>query len=1105
MAAPAVGSRGPGAEDRGSQRSSMLSLGSIDVADEQDEVLEKCRTYVSSLLVGVSPPEVANKLGAACMEMAAHNDIMLGLLSMILVDPGSSRMGFHNLSLLNRDGWSSVVRNLEVVIMEKFSKLQEKPRSQLLWLVNEMVKTGGKGVIGCDKLVLALLRNIEGGNLDNANIWLTEQVLNLLQENRPWLDQRQTMLCSALYTYLRLIPDHSSTALTSLRVAEVNFCIDLLRNRFSDCMTLGRDLLRLLQAVARIPEFGQLWTDLLQNPQSLSPHCTDIRQVLDIRTPRRYIACRLTHDMETKLSFMLSKVSMGTQKRYQDWFHAQYLSVADRQTLIPDLVRYICCVVHPTNEILASNVIPRWAVIGWLLMSCQSNVAASNAKLALFFDWFFYNPSCPEENIMNIEPGVLVMNQSLLKHPNMTATLLDFLCRMCEEFFPPMKAVLTSSVTLAFQDCMDKGVIQNLTAMLCSENLDGELKLLVNKTFPKFTTPPATAAAGANSSASVPGDPAGVGTAGGSAGMPGGVSMPGMAQGKLEDAELVSGPRHAGNMSADSAASTPPIGIMHAPVSSGPMSGSSESATAGFVGNQMPAVAVGGDTGLMYNFSSTGGVGTGNGSNVSGSTAIPGLDEPMHSTNGLSIDDNDGDTDEDTDLGDEARFSGDEDSTEGGATENDKGVLADVVAKTPVLLVESLTPDVRAALESLSQAQEASERCKHVKAALDAYIRQATPSELTIDHTASSLAFCLQADFSNACCESDPDVEDELPSALFRHCVALSGNVSSNTVLALLTSLQQYFLSTGYRFLYHLHITNASFEEYRQYSHCFHDLDLLSCLERDLKLCQEEDPVTFYALIPCVFTVFSEVAVGSSILIYLLVSSIDSVQLHEIVCDLMMGKYQVFGYTGLLDIIQASLEWEMFEQYFVWQLLSAEGCSVRELLPLLTELDVTANAEPVTGLLVILRQKTPDTMTTAALLRCPDDPHHIAPCVLQHWAKLHPFALTSLLVDLLRGTKVNDQLVSVDAGDVTRHLLHLRTLLPDNNSVLVHPTLRQLMHESSGGNTTAAVGQDDNNFDSGNGQGSHINSPPAIVAIKRSPSDEDIQGEQKRLCPIGNF
>ena len=37
------------------------------------------------------------------------------------------------------------------------------------------------------------------------------------------------------------------------------------------------------------------------------------------------------------------------------------------------------------------------------------------------------------------EPGVLVMNQSLLKHPNMTATLLDFLCRVsCNITTPPL-------------------------------------------------------------------------------------------------------------------------------------------------------------------------------------------------------------------------------------------------------------------------------------------------------------------------------------------------------------------------------------------------------------------------------------------------------------------------------------------------------------------------------------------------------------------------------------------------------------------------------------------------------------------------------------------
>ena len=41
--------------------------------------------------------------------------------------------------------------------------------------------------------------------------------------------------------------------------------------QWCDCQVIGRDLIRLLQSVARIPEFEELWKDLLQNPSSLSP------------------------------------------------------------------------------------------------------------------------------------------------------------------------------------------------------------------------------------------------------------------------------------------------------------------------------------------------------------------------------------------------------------------------------------------------------------------------------------------------------------------------------------------------------------------------------------------------------------------------------------------------------------------------------------------------------------------------------------------------------------------------------------------------------------------------------------------------------------------
>lgn len=37
---------------------------------------------------------------------------------------------------------------------------------------------------------------------------------------------------------------------------------------------VGRDLVRLLQNVARIPEFEQLWKDIIHNPQVLSAQFT---------------------------------------------------------------------------------------------------------------------------------------------------------------------------------------------------------------------------------------------------------------------------------------------------------------------------------------------------------------------------------------------------------------------------------------------------------------------------------------------------------------------------------------------------------------------------------------------------------------------------------------------------------------------------------------------------------------------------------------------------------------------------------------------------------------------------------------------------------------
>ena len=91
---------------------------------------------------------------------------------------------------------------------------------------------------------------------------------------RKWLEKFPWLLASVVYSFLRFIEDHASTSLTKLRQKEVAFVVSLLRERFGDCFVIGRDLVRLLQNVSRIPEIELFWKDILQNPTSLAPNFT---------------------------------------------------------------------------------------------------------------------------------------------------------------------------------------------------------------------------------------------------------------------------------------------------------------------------------------------------------------------------------------------------------------------------------------------------------------------------------------------------------------------------------------------------------------------------------------------------------------------------------------------------------------------------------------------------------------------------------------------------------------------------------------------------------------------------------------------------------------
>ena len=126
-------------------------------------------------------------------------------------------------------------------------------------------------VQGMDQICWNLMRQIAGGDTSPNNLWLADTLLDIFVKHRAWLDKFPFLVASVVYTYLRLIEDHFQPQLEKLRDKEVKFVVGLLRDRFNDVTIIGRDLARVLQNIARIPDIEAVWRDVLHNPKSLSP------------------------------------------------------------------------------------------------------------------------------------------------------------------------------------------------------------------------------------------------------------------------------------------------------------------------------------------------------------------------------------------------------------------------------------------------------------------------------------------------------------------------------------------------------------------------------------------------------------------------------------------------------------------------------------------------------------------------------------------------------------------------------------------------------------------------------------------------------------------
>jgi hypothetical protein len=306
--------------------------------------------------------------------------------------------------------------------------------------------------------------------------------------------QQSQLIPFTIYSFLRIIAGYGIDL--GFRKDMASFCASVIVKKYNECAVIGRDLVRLLQEVSRMSEFDSVWKLLNQKSSIMASDrfsnsddsaSTELSKLLKVPSQKRFLSSRLSPEMELNLLFILNSVKYGTNhRRYYEWFSLEYLKVTDPDNLIVDIIRYLIVSYHPPNAVLASSSVQRWQIITWFLRQIKTNFSTAYAKLALFYDWLFYDPNV--DNIMNIEPAILIITKSAAVNAKISCTMIEFLYLLRQDY-EGYNLSIDKGIDRSMTDIISKRVISNLESVMLSDQIDEEIKTQTKQLFPCYFNP----------------------------------------------------------------------------------------------------------------------------------------------------------------------------------------------------------------------------------------------------------------------------------------------------------------------------------------------------------------------------------------------------------------------------------------------------------------------------------------------------------------------------------------------------------------------------------------------------------------------------------------
>ena len=408
-------------------------------------------------------------------------------------------------------GASAACASLASLAGVHWSTLTAETRGRVAAAVASLVAARAPG---SDTAALATLRHVRSACTSPSNVALAATVVGGVASAFDFVVSKPALAHAALLACLRLLPELARVAdggnalptISALRDTASGLAARLLSEAWPVAAGAGRDLVPALRDVAALAPFDTIWKALMEGyvasgddvdtratatPPATpsSPHA--LASLLATRTPPRALLSRLPPDAEAALYFMLTSVRSGNQRRYQSWYAARHVAddappdaaaaTAAADGAVADAVRYIVSVYHPPNAVLTSDVLPRWAALGWLTQLPRSAAGGAAARAALVLDWLFYTPSV--DSFMNVEPAALLLLQSIPKYAAVSNGVLEFVSAAVERFVPAAATRARRGLAAGADALVARGVLKNFDRLATAPEVAPELRERVRELF----------------------------------------------------------------------------------------------------------------------------------------------------------------------------------------------------------------------------------------------------------------------------------------------------------------------------------------------------------------------------------------------------------------------------------------------------------------------------------------------------------------------------------------------------------------------------------------------------------------------------------------------